>query len=841
MRREHRSKPADGSGARRACASRLKSLLPTALFVFLSTTARSQAPPAEAASAEARQLLAELNHLSIDSSQVYFLRDVRIGRDRASVYFNRGFLGLLTTVEGEVTGAVFVGDGELLLIPPDAVEKQSLLKFTGSPVLDEQFSSIFLRFTDRTAQELLAKARPPDPEDAEFAADFVPAWNTLVRRLSPGQSLRVLEDLLSEQRPEYWSAAIAGVHLGNFDLAVDERREEAVQVGALRVKGGISYTDIWCSFQSQNQARDKVAALPPVTARSYRIETRIEPDQTLSGRADLELEARASERFLAFKLSPRLEVSEVRDGDGNLLQDFQGPVAEASAPPDGNNEVVVILPRAHAPGETFRLSFRYHGAVITDVGNRVLYVGAHESWYPNLGPSPPAVYELTFEYPGQLILVATGRCVEESSRQDDRRSHWVSEGPLPVAGFNLGPYDTRSRELSGFQVRVYATPDAESALERRYLQVLTAAQAAMPAQPAEPRTSAPRGTMPAMIEPLSPSALIGKVTDSAAQAVSYFETVFGRFPYPQLAISQIPGEFGQGWPGLVYLPTSAFLPARLLSQLGIGFGAEGLEDRVILAHEIAHQWWGNLVGWQTYHDQWLSEGFASYAAALELSQQSGGERLFRELLRDYRRDLLTKDRKGDTVESAGPIWLGARLNNSLDPEGFKPIMYKKACWVIQMLRFLLTDPETGSDARFFQMLRDFLTAYRDQDPSTADLIARAEKFMTRASDLDHDKKLDWFFREWVYSTGIPEYKLQTSIHRLASGTYQVEGKVTQSGVPFSFEMLVPLTVVYGSSLKKQTRRILVPVTSAGGRFRFTSELRPQRLTIDDDSILAVTH
>ena len=152
---------------------------------------------------------------------------------------------------------------------------------------------------------------------------------------------------------------------------------------------------------------------------------------------------------------------------------------------------------------------------------------------------------------------------------------------------------------------------------------------------------------------------------------------------------------------------------------------------VIIAHEIAHQWWGNLLGWQTYHDQWLSEGLASYAAALFLAQGKDGSHQFHDLLHLYKDDLLAKTSEGATVESGGPIWLGQRLSSSLDPEGYSNIVYKKACWVLHMLRGLMTDPKTGSDARFFRMLRDFVTHYQGQSVSTEDFIHHAEKYMTR--------------------------------------------------------------------------------------------------------------
>ncbi|HXJ93759.1 MAG TPA: M1 family aminopeptidase [Terriglobia bacterium] len=807
----------------------------SSLVVILVLTSAPQAWANPSVPSDPRELLKTLNQLSIDSSQVYFLRDARITRDRVTLYFNRGFLGLLSTVQGEVTGAAFLGDGEVLMVPPDAVERQSLAWFTQSPVLDEHFTSTYLRFTDGTAHELLKYARPPDPEAAEKPpAEFVPAWNDLAKRLNPGHSLRVLDDLVSDQRPEFFTAAIQGLTLGAFNITIDERRSEAVDVEALKVTNGVTYDDVWCSFESKSQARERKPWLPPVQVRSYRVDTHIDPGKTTQGRAELELEVREPTRFLAFNLSRRLQLIDVRDDSNATVPAFQSALNERTS--ERSDWVALVLPRAHAPGEIFHLTFTYQGNVVTEVGNGVLYVGAHESWYPNTGPSPSATYDLRFEYPERLTLVATGRCVEDSSSQGYHRSRWVSDGVFPLAGFNLGPYDSRSRNVGGARLEVYATPEAEAALERRYLE----AQAESQTKTEELLGRALPGSPPPLLQPLEPAELIDKVAASATQAVSYFVKLFGPFPYPRLAISQIPGDFGQGWPELVYLPTYAFLPASITSTFDVK-GNANLENRTALAHEIAHQWWGNETGWSTYHDQWLAEGVASYAAALDLLQERDGERLFHSVLRDYRNDLLAKDKQGTTVESGGPIFLGGRLANSLNPDGYNTIVYKKACWVLHMLRLVLTDPQTGSDGRFFQMLRDFLAAYRGKAASTEDFVRFAERYMTPASDLDRNGKLDWFFNEWVYSTGVPEYRLKTSTRRLAQSSYQVQGTITQVDGPAGFEMLVPVVAAFGPRRSREpySRRIVVPVSSAGGRFQFTTQTAPERVAIDEDAIFAI--
>ncbi len=789
------------------------------------------------AASDPRALLEQLNQVSIDPSQVYVLRGARIARDRINIYFNRGFVGFLTQVSGEITGAVFSGEGEVLLMPPDLVEKRNLAQFAQSPILEEQFTSAYLRFTDKTAPELLSLARRPEAEDLEQPTGFVEQWNPLVPRVVSLDTARILQDLLGDRSRPYFHAQFQGKSLGAFEAVEDERMVEGVMLGAVGHSEGRLYGDIWCSMPSRaSEGRISALRMGPARVLSYKIDTRINTDHSLEGRAELDLESHSSvDRVLPFELSRRLKLSEVADEKGGELVAFQKPALEESeAAARGNDWVEVVLPSPHPVGEKFRLNFTYQGNVIADVGNGVLYVGAHGSWYPNRGLGERAAYDLTFHYPERLTLVATGSRVEESSSEGWKESRWVSDGEFPVAGFNLGDYESRVRRAGNSTIEVYATGEAETALRKRYI----------PPEPGIPKIAPSSeqpglffGGAPSTTPALVPSALLDRVTEGAARALEYFETLFGPFPYPRLAISQIPGNFGQGWPELVYLPTLSFFAVPEPSESAGEESGGRLASQVVIAHEIAHQWWGNEMGWKTYHDQWLSEGFASYAAALFLAQEEDGERNFTKLLRGYKRDLLNKTRAGNTVESGGPIWLGARLSNSLNPDGYSSIVYKKACWILHMLRMLMTDPVTGSDERFFRMLRDFVAAYRGSNPSTEDFIRHAEKYMTRSSDLADNGRLEWFFNEWVYGSGIPTYELQTTVREEGPAKFVIDGAIQQNGVPENFEMLVPLTATYGKDHKVELGRVVV--TGAGGKFRFTATTKPSRVALDDESVLAV--
>ncbi len=785
------------------------------------------------------RLLKQLNEAQLDPARIYFIRDTQITRDRVNIYFNRGFIGFLAPVAGEITGAVFEGDGELLLIPPSPTEKLNLSRFTDSPILAEKFTSAYLRFSDQTAKELSDRVRRPDPDDVEQPTGFLDKWNPTAKLLNPDYSMRVLQDVLGSRALPFFGAHFQGVERGIFQLSVDERLPETVQVGAAQRSHGEIFADVWCSFASQaSEAKADSLRLGSASVESYRIDTQIQADHSLMGRADLEMRSHSSaDRVLAFELSRRLSVDQVKDGQGKDLVLIQNPsLVESEVAARGNDWVVVVLPAPVPEGESFRLSFTYRGNVIAEVGNGVLYVGARGSWYPNRGIGNRATYDLTFQYPEQLTLVATGKPIEEHTSDGWKRSHWTSPGPIAVAGFNLGNYDSRRRKAGATLVEVYAAREAETVLETRHAEAHPSGELIVR------RThqgGIPVGILPKPVAPLDPTAELDRVAEAASRALQYFETLFGPFPYPRLAISQVPGHFGQGWPGLVYLPTLSFLAKGERSSMGLGSGAEELRSELSVAHEIAHQWWGNKVGWKTYRDQWLSEGFATYASALNAAREKDGERTFREVMKGYKAELLQKTGADRTVESGGPIWLGHRLRNSRNPEGYTKIVYEKSCWVLHMLRTLMADPATGSDERFFRMLREFATENNGREVSTQDFVRHVERYMTRDLDLEGDGRLDWFFSTWVYGVGIPTYKLRARTRTDAAGKFVIEGDIAQSGVSPEFEMMVPLVAEFAKG--KRVRLGLVRVSESDGRFRFVTPGKPLRVEIDEENLLAVVN
>src|SRR5205807_570781 len=190
-------------------------------------------------------------------------------------------------------------------------------------------------------------------------------------------------------------------------------------------------------------------------------------------------------------------------------------------------------------------------------------------------------------------------------------------------------------------------------------------------------------------------------------------------------------SFGQSWPSLVYLPISAYIDS---TQRWMLFGR--IDDqftgfvREVTPREVAHQWFGHAVGWASYHDQWLSEGFAEFAAALFLQQAVGPkwQKDYVDFWERQRKRILEKNNFGISPNDTGPLWLGLRLISPRTERAYQNVTYPKGAFVLSMLRSLMrADPSTTSadegkgadpDQAFIDMMHDFMRSSVDMPAST---------------------------------------------------------------------------------------------------------------------------
>ena len=793
------------------------------------------APTVSAADKTAHALYDELNALRIDPAAIYSIKPsqrIELHRGDLVLSFDQGKLAFFLPIDGRITGLVFSGRGHVLAVPRDPAEKQQMSRFLGSPVLDQNFVTSYVRFTDDTATELLAQfqhANLPSQTDV-FASS---QWEPFLVELNSVHSLRILSDLLSTSPKPYFYAGIEGIATGAFDFLLDPQRDEPFFLGQPRKVAGHYFYDVWASYNPP----DTHPVPASFRALHYSIDTSILPNNSLEATASIRLRAEsASDRFIIFQLSRELVVDSVAFQDSQPLTFFQN---EALAPQEraahGNDTLYVVLPDALTAGQEFTLRFHYRGNVIQDAGNGVMFVGARNTWYPHFGDTADfATYDLIMRWPRKLSLVATGTRTDDREDGDFRVGHWQTEKPVSVVGFNLGNYDSATVSSANHTIELYANRQLEQALSSRLSDSgsLDVIAGGVPGAVTAQRL----GLAPPRPRPADALKQLGKEIDSS---IHLYETFSGPFPFRTLNVSQIPGSFAQGWPGLLYLSTFSYLPSAAQERAGLSVSTQEHFSELVPYHEVAHQWWGNVVGWSSYRDQWIDESIASYLATLFADTQKNPDRTMRVWLDRFRQNLLVKDPGADLPASEiGALTMGTRLDSSRSPGAYEEIIYNKGPWIFHMLRQMLRQPNAKNpDTRFTSLLQNLAKKYAYRALSTADLQREVELVMTPSMDLEGGRSMDWFFDQWVRGTGIPHFRVEFTAQQTEKGVL-VHGKLFQSGVPNSFITPVPIFShgAGGQSIFLGTVLTNGPETS----FHFLTSTAPHKLLIDPQMTILCT-
>lgn len=753
-----------------------------------------------------RQLYQSLDAALVDGGQIFAVHDLTLRRDGVAFTFVDGKFAFLQPVDGHITGAVFSGRGRIFAVPPDPSERASLARFLKVPLIDIEFWQAYLRFDEATAAEFqssLAEQKAVPATDSDFTGE----WNPIVAHFSPDISLRVLESLLSSQPVPYLYATLNSTSFGSFEVVLDQNRPEDVLIGQARKTSGADFFDSWASYASTNSS-------PPAenfAAINYATDTTIGDDLSLTGTTTVRLRCvTGGERILEFELSRFLHVQSVTDASGNNLEFFQNQdLRRQQIARRGNDLLFVALPEQAVAGQEYDLDVTYHGTVIEDDGNGVYFVGARGSWYPNLaGVYQFASFDLKFRWPKRLTLVATGQQIESGEDGNQKTGEWRSTEPIAVAGFNLGGYAAQSVRGKPL-IQLFANQQLEQNIAAQLQQF------------------GDRSFLP------NPAAVLKQLGGKLQDSIRYYEELNGPFPFPELDVSQIPGSFGQGWPGLLYLTTFVFLPRQAQRQAGLPEQAQEQVEELVPFHEVVHQWWGNIEAPASYRDAWLEEGMADYQSLMYDEKANPSKHALREWLLRYRDALLAHEPEtGKAVDESGPLDFGYRLDSSKSPGAYRVITYEKGAWVMHMIRMMLRDPrKKNPDARFEELLRNTLADHRFKTLSSAQFEAEVQRLMTPSMDLENSRSMDWFFDQWVRQTGIPEYSLSFTAHP-AKSRYLIEGSLEQRGVANIFTERIP---IYAET-SPQKSVFLGSVVTAGTstRFRFSARFSPLKLLIDPE-------
>jgi hypothetical protein len=686
-----------------------------------------------------------LREVQLDGDECYRVRDLELTRGDVKFFLTDGFVVFSKPVRGQPAVAVFsadvgAGDGEVLMLPPNRDERQVLSTYTKAPNLDEHIREAILFFSDDTGAELKEqiKANSWIHRDADRGAAMAAQYGRIVRGLIPPFETRMMVDLLNHphEKNQFFAAVLAGKELGAFEVVFNPSSPEQLMAGGLSVENGARKFQLWASYTPKSLAGQP--AIQEFRADHYRIDAEIDDKlhmlvSTTFVVSDLQHDLRA----LDFDLSRQMAVRSA-EVDG-LPAETVGDEGAGTGGDDQSDRLFVVVPGdALHKGTEHTVKVVHEGNVIAEGANHVYFVGSRGRWYPHRDLDF-AKFDVKFRFPKNLDLVAPGDDVQDAMDGEERVVERHSDVPLPMAGFNLGQYARTTVERDGYTVDLFANKsEAEDAAE---------------------------GT---------------ELGNRVADVLQFYAQRLGPPPLKKLIVSPIPAKFGQGFGGLIYLSNMAYMNPSGKTFAEADPGARLFFTRLMQAHEVAHQWWGNLVSTEGYHDEWIMEALANYTAMLYL-QKTEGDPAVNTLLAVYREALLDRNETGAMVESAGPVTQGRRVELAGKPDAWIAVMYGKGAWIMHMLHARM------GDETFWKMLAELRRRYEYKNLTTDEFRALCAEYLPEGAP---DRKLEAFFDQWVTGTGLPQLQFTSSV-KGAGGHFEVTGTLSERG---DFAADVPLEV-----------------------------------------------
>ena len=456
---------------------------------------------------------------------------------------------------------------------------------------------------------------------------------------------------------------------------------------------------------------------------------------------------------------------------------LNGGLAHYDRQPDLLN---VALRHPFKNGEKVNIAVNYHGrpkdglVFATDRDGKPSVTGDNwpnrvHQWIPCLDyPSAKATVSFTVTAPQREAVVANGKFINITGNA--ATSHWRYEEAKAIP-----PYCMVIIINEG--VKVDATKQTVTPLSYHVSQ--------------RDRSYATKGFSP------------------AAPAVAFFSETVAPYPYEKLGLIIGATKYGGMENSSAIVFTSTLFDQHSGEPISARFGIPTRIESVV-AHEIAHQWFGDSVTESTWADLWLSEGFATYFAGLFIEKYDG-EEAFRAYMRSAaERYFAYENQHRSPIHDTETLDLNQLLN---------PNNYEKGAWVLHMLR-----KQLGDDA-FFKGLRDYYQAHHEANATTEDLREALEKASRQ--------NLREFFARWVYASGHPKYELSWSWKNGTEkgGALTITLQQTQPGDVF----LDPVPVVI--DINGGARHELIKPTGKSASQQFSLVSRPQSVQIDPDETI----
>ena len=693
-----------------------------------------------------------------------------MNRDRVRLEWTGDFFPE-TATGGKVYGAVFVGHGRMTVEPTSAFEITSVRRFLKSDQVDEDFTTAVLRFTDDTYDLIahLPQSAGAAPSSAQKLASELDGH--LVRETGLNLSARLASAVANNDEPGVFFAEFSGGKRGRFCALLDHQMRSLQSAFGInggekgllfQYQGELNGVDIWTAFYSErdfhNGRVSYADAANLVSIPDYRMQVDLrEANHWLRATMELDLvglkngiqvipmalnEGLGENYDERLKKGLRVRNASLSDGTPvGLIQDnWEGGFS-------------LILPHILDAGQKITVKLRLEGEHSFMTWQEAFdYPLSTETWYPRHGYLQRSRFDVVFLHKAKTLVISVGDRTREEAGPDGKGmlTEWVTQDPVALTSFAVGPFerhtDTAKVGERKVPIEFYSAPSGYAAIKEDF------------------------------------------VVAELMNGVNYFSHFFGDYPYQRLGAAYFPSFFGQGFPTMLLLPVQ---------------GQSGLRYFSFISHEVSHEWWGDLVAWRSYRDQWLSEGFAEYSAALYSSRRENPKRAL-DLVKDMRRELQnppvtdTGVAPGKLYE-VGPLIMGHRLSSRRSGGAYTALVYGKGALTLRMLHFLFSNPVDANDDAFFKMMKDFVDANRNGSASTESFFALASE---RFAQTPIAKKygltdLNWFLQQWVYRADMPSYRLEYHFEPRPEGGVLLLGTLFQDGVPDNWVMPLPMLMDFG--------------------------------------------
>ncbi len=703
--------------------------------------------------------------------------DVRFTFADAAVFYDN--------VPGIETALVVVGRGKVVFTPGDANEKHQLELLYKRDRIEDDVESLFVRCsasffgsnivieTDEAGAAVSPAER--DKAAAVFSRNY-PRSFTIESSIDGGR-LSFLpqgdEAVLEFRARKVGEMAYIYYPFSGDEVSLyDHARERIICLYGLEPESSPPLKRMFLSFEEK------------FDVSAYALDLGFAPSSTyLSAKARIEVIPKVDRlESLKFRFNPALEILKITDEENRELFYTM----------DRTRKILyVYFLSAPVAGAPTSIEVFYRGRLLpatptTDVigqsglNNKIhvrpryeTYFYTHAGfWYPGPAEEDYFLARLTLTVPREYKCIANGELVASGRREDmdasavDQAGNavytFISRAPVKYLSFIVGKFDQKKERPGTVPV------------------VLSVSSEVVDSQPA--------------------------MVDQAADILDFYARTFGPYPYEKLGIVL------RLWPVFGGHSPASFIVLNEVPWLGDSGFPMPVDTPVdlsnweeyFLAHEIAHQWWGQGVSFDSYKDQWLSEGLAQFAAASYLRRRYG-EGAFAAILRKFSSWTEKKSFRG-------PIIMGSRLSY-FDFTAYQSIVYDKAALALFMLQDLI-----GREA-FEAGLRSFFATHTFRAARTSEFMAAMEAASGRS--------LGAFFRGWFFSWELPEVRTTWTETAVPEGV-RIDFRVTQVKGAFVF----PLWVEW--SRQGETGRTLILVDGAATSATLVLPKRPDKIRVNPD-------